>query len=123
MCNSEVQNIEKEAKMYTRIFIIFSEKAPEKPHSSVSTYKKNPHFKIPHSLHCMMFSELTGRSLNVYSWKERKLTQVIPLGEEGVAPLEIRFLHDPLATEGFVGCAVTSSVFRCVQMVNIFARL
>ena len=27
-------------------------------------------------------------------------------------PLEIRFLHDPLATEGYVGCALYANVFR-----------
>ncbi|KZC05702.1 Selenium-binding protein 1, partial [Dufourea novaeangliae] len=53
-----------------------------------------------------------GRSLNFYSWSERKLKQVINLGDDGIAPLEIRFLHDPKASEGFVGCAVTSNVHR-----------
>lgn len=56
--------------------------------------------------------EIYGRSLNVYSWKEQKLKQIINLGEDGIAPLEIRFLHDPYASEGFVGCAVTSNVYR-----------
>ncbi|XP_066908576.1 methanethiol oxidase isoform X3 [Halyomorpha halys] len=55
---------------------------------------------------------LTGRSLNVYSWKGRKLLQTINLGDEGIAPLEIRFLHDPKAQQGFVGCAFSSTVFR-----------
>ena len=27
-------------------------------------------------------------------------------------PLEIRFLHDPEATEGYVGCALGSAVFH-----------
>ncbi|XP_025407868.1 methanethiol oxidase isoform X2 [Sipha flava] len=34
------------------------------------------------------------------------------IGQDGIAPLEIRFLHDPKASEGFVGCAVNSSIFR-----------
>jgi len=62
--------------------------------------------------------KLTGRSLNVYSWKDRTLQQVIALGEEGIAPLEIRFLHNPLAAQGFVGCAVTSSIFRFFKKVD-----
>lgn len=37
---------------------------------------------------------------------------MINLADDGVAPLEIRFLHDPKASEGFVGCAVTSNVYR-----------
>lgn len=57
-------------------------------------------------------AEIYGRSLNVYSWNERKLKQTINLGDEGIAPLEIRFLHDPLAAEGFVGCAVPGNVYR-----------
>ncbi|XP_054289903.1 methanethiol oxidase-like [Macrosteles quadrilineatus] len=62
--------------------------------------------------------DLTGRSLNVYSWKDRKLLQTIALGEDGVAPLEIRFLHNPLAAQGFVGCAVTSAIFRFFRKVD-----
>lgn len=53
-----------------------------------------------------------GTHLNVYDWKEHKLIQRIDLGKEGVMPLEIRFLHDPKATEGFVGSALFANVFR-----------
>ncbi|KAI5695008.1 hypothetical protein M8J76_012905 [Diaphorina citri] len=56
--------------------------------------------------------ELYGTSLNIFSYSKRNLLQIIDLGEEGIAPLEIRFLHDPKATEGFVGCGVTGNVFR-----------
>ncbi|XP_018332184.1 methanethiol oxidase [Agrilus planipennis] len=53
-----------------------------------------------------------GKSLNFFSYKDRELLQSIDLGKEGTAPLEIRFLHNPKASEGFVGCAVYSKVFR-----------
>nr|XP_050863710.1 methanethiol oxidase isoform X2 [Vespula vulgaris] len=53
-----------------------------------------------------------GRSLNIYSWSERTLKQTICLGDDGITPLEIRFLHDPKAAEGYVGCAVSSSIYR-----------
>lgn len=53
-----------------------------------------------------------GTHLNVYDWKKGKLLQRIDLGLEGVMPLEIRFLHNPKATEGFVGCALYGKVFR-----------
>jgi selenium-binding protein 1 len=53
-----------------------------------------------------------GRSLNVFSWKEHRLLQTINLGPEGIAPLEIRFLHDPRQPQGFVGCALNANVFR-----------
>merc|ERR1712096_479625 len=47
-----------------------------------------------------------------YDWKEKKLIQKVDLGMEGVMPLEIRFLHDPKATEGFVGSALFAKMFR-----------
>ncbi|XP_017767162.1 PREDICTED: selenium-binding protein 1 isoform X2 [Eufriesea mexicana] len=59
-----------------------------------------------------------GRSLNFYSWNKRELKQVLNLGEDGIAPLEIRFLHDPKASEGFVGCAVTSNVYKFYKTSN-----
>ncbi|CAH1788332.1 unnamed protein product [Owenia fusiformis] len=55
---------------------------------------------------------LYGRSLNVWDWTNRTLSQRIDLGPDGMTPLEIRFLHDPKATEGFVGCALSSTIFR-----------
>lgn len=53
-----------------------------------------------------------GRSLNVYSWKNRELLQTIHLGDEGIAPLELRFLHDPKKPIGYVGCGLGSNVFK-----------
>lgn len=53
-----------------------------------------------------------GKKLHIWNWKERTLQQTIDLGADGMVPLEIRFLHDPHATEGFVGCALGSTVFR-----------
>jgi hypothetical protein len=57
-------------------------------------------------------AELYGRSLNVFSWSERRLLQTIDLGPQGIAPLEVRFLHDPRQPQGFVGCALNANVFR-----------
>lgn len=62
----------------------------------------------------MCVADLYGRSLNIFSWKERRLLQTIDLGPEGIAPLEIRFLHDPRQAQGFVGCALNANVFRLV---------
>ncbi|KAK6630905.1 Methanethiol oxidase [Polyplax serrata] len=56
-----------------------------------------------------------GKSLNFFSWKDRKLIQTIDLGEEGTAPLEVRFLHNPKSPQGFVGCALHANVFRFFQ--------
>lgn len=62
--------------------------------------------------------DLYGTSLNIFSYKDRRLLQVIDLGEEGIAPLEIRFLHDPKSPEGFVGCGVSGNVFRFYRKVD-----
>ncbi|CAG9864311.1 unnamed protein product [Phyllotreta striolata] len=53
-----------------------------------------------------------GRSLNVFSWKKQELLQTIDLGDGGIAPLEIRFLHDPKEPQGYVGCSVNANVYR-----------
>ena len=53
-----------------------------------------------------------GHHLNVWDWAQHKLVQRIDLGPNGMIPLEIRFLHDPSATEGYVGCALSTTVFR-----------
>uniref|UniRef100_A0A7N8Y0B1 Methanethiol oxidase n=1 Tax=Mastacembelus armatus TaxID=205130 RepID=A0A7N8Y0B1_9TELE len=53
-----------------------------------------------------------GRSLHVWDWTTHRKLQTIDLGEEGAIPLEVRFLHDPSATEGYVGCALQGTVFR-----------
>lgn len=48
----------------------------------------------------------------MWAWKERRLIQTLPLGEAGLIPLETRFLHNPDATTGFVGCALSSNLIR-----------
>lgn len=53
-----------------------------------------------------------GRSIHVWDWTTHKHLQTLDLGEEGAIPLEIRFLHDPAAPEGFVGCALGGTVFH-----------
>lgn len=53
-----------------------------------------------------------GHSLNVWDWTTKTMKQHIDLGPDGMIPLEIRFLHDPHATQGFVGCALSSTIFR-----------
>ncbi|KAM6967973.1 methanethiol oxidase [Aplochiton taeniatus] len=55
---------------------------------------------------------LYGRSIHVWDWTTHKRLQSLDLGEEGAIPLEVRFLHNPAATEGYVGCALNGAVFR-----------
>ena len=46
------------------------------------------------------------------TWASDGSTRRIDLGEAGLVPLEVRWLHDPDATEGFVGAALSSNIFR-----------
>uniref|UniRef100_A0A7M4EMX9 Methanethiol oxidase n=1 Tax=Crocodylus porosus TaxID=8502 RepID=A0A7M4EMX9_CROPO len=52
-----------------------------------------------------------GRYINVWDWTTHAFIQAIDLGEDSV-PLEIRFLHNPDAAEGYVGCALSSAIHR-----------
>ncbi|NWI80734.1 SBP1 oxidase, partial [Dryoscopus gambensis] len=52
-----------------------------------------------------------GRRLNVWDWSTHRYIQAIDVGEDS-APLEIRFLHDPNASQGFVGCTISSAIHR-----------
>ncbi|XP_055296101.1 methanethiol oxidase [Sitodiplosis mosellana] len=52
-----------------------------------------------------------GRTLNFYRLSDHKLFQTIDLGTDGITPLEVRFLHDPLKAIGFVGCALNSNLY------------
>jgi len=54
--------------------------------------------------------KLYGNSLHFWDWKARKLTKTIDLGQDGLIPLECRFLHDPTKCLGFVGAALSSNI-------------
>ena len=53
-----------------------------------------------------------GRRLHFWDWKERKITQTLDLGETGQIPLEVRFQHDPNSIHGFVGAALSSTMWH-----------
>jgi selenium-binding protein 1 len=57
-------------------------------------------------------NKLYGNCLNVWDLNQKVPLQKIDLGDKGFMPLEIRFLHNPSAAEGFVGCALSSTIFR-----------
>jgi len=52
------------------------------------------------------------KKLYFWDWKERKLIKTVDLGNDGLIPLEVRFLHDPTKAHGFVGAALSSSVIH-----------
>jgi selenium-binding protein 1 len=53
-----------------------------------------------------------GRRLHFWNLEERTLEETIDLGEQGLVPLEIRWLHDPDAEQGFVAAALSSVIWR-----------
>lgn len=52
-----------------------------------------------------------GKRLHVWDWKSRKHRQAIDLGDGGMIPLEVRFAHDPAKAHGFVGAALSSTIW------------
>ncbi|OLZ42531.1 selenium-binding protein [Natrinema saccharevitans] len=53
-----------------------------------------------------------GRKIHFWDWEDGTVEQTIDLGEEGQIPLEVRFLHTPESTHGFVGTALSSNMFH-----------
>ncbi|WP_254767917.1 selenium-binding family protein [Salinilacihabitans rarus] len=53
-----------------------------------------------------------GQRLNVWNWADRTVEQTIDLGEEGLVPLEVRFLHSPESDHAYVGAALSSNMFH-----------
>lgn len=53
-----------------------------------------------------------GKQLHFWNWQDRKIEQTIDLGETGLIPLEVRFHHDPTSTHGFVGAALSSTMWH-----------
>ena len=53
-----------------------------------------------------------GQRLHFWNLEERTLDQSLDLGEQGLVPLEIRWLHDPDSEEGFLGAALSSAMWR-----------
>jgi len=53
-----------------------------------------------------------GHSIHFWDLAEKRVTQTIDLGAEGLIPLEVRWLHNPDAETGFVGAALSSAIFR-----------
>jgi len=53
-----------------------------------------------------------GRRIHFWNLETRELEQTVDLGEKGLIPLEVRWLHDPDAEEGFVAAALSSVVWH-----------
>ena len=53
-----------------------------------------------------------GHSIHFWDLDKRTVQQTIDLGDTGMIPLEIRWLHDPDSETGFVGAALSSTMWR-----------
>ena len=53
-----------------------------------------------------------GRRIHFWNLEQRTLEQTVDLGDNGLVPLEVRWLHHPDAESGFVGAALSSTVFH-----------
>jgi selenium-binding protein 1 len=53
-----------------------------------------------------------GRRIHFWNLEKRMLEQTLDLGEKGLVPLEVRWLHDPDAEQGFVGAALSSVMWH-----------
>jgi selenium-binding protein 1 len=53
-----------------------------------------------------------GQHVHFWDWKERKIAKSFDLGGAGLIPLEVRFHHDPASTHGFVGAALSSTMWH-----------
>jgi methanethiol oxidase len=53
-----------------------------------------------------------GSRLHFWNLAERRVEQTLELGDTGLVPLEVRWLHDPDADQGFVGAALSSTMWH-----------
>jgi selenium-binding protein 1 len=53
-----------------------------------------------------------GHSICFWDWEKRKLLKRHDLGSDGMIPLEVRFHHNPDSTHGFVGAALSSTMWH-----------
>lgn len=53
-----------------------------------------------------------GHRLHVWDLERRTHQQTIELGETGLAPLEVQWLHDPEAEEGFAAATLSSTIWH-----------
>ncbi|XP_055341592.1 methanethiol oxidase-like [Paramacrobiotus metropolitanus] len=53
-----------------------------------------------------------GSKIHFWRWTERELFQTIDLGDDGRIPMEIRFVHNPQATDAYIVTALGASIFH-----------
>ena len=53
-----------------------------------------------------------GHQVHFWDWTTHDIVQTVDLGEHGLIPLEVRFHHNPDSTHGFVGAALSSTMWH-----------
>jgi len=53
-----------------------------------------------------------GQQVHFWDWKKREIVQTADLGDAGRIPLEVRFHHNPESSHGFVGAALSSTMWH-----------
>jgi selenium-binding protein 1 len=53
-----------------------------------------------------------GQRIHFWDWKGHAISESIDLGEQGLIPLEVRFHHAPDSPHGFVGAALSSTMWH-----------
>ena len=53
-----------------------------------------------------------GRRLHVWDFKKKEPVQTMYLGEDGLIPLEVKFMHNPDSSHGFCGAALSANVIH-----------
>jgi len=53
-----------------------------------------------------------GQSIHFWDFAGKRIEKSVDLGADGLIPLEVRFLHDPASTHGFVAATLGSNVFH-----------
>jgi methanethiol oxidase len=53
-----------------------------------------------------------GQRIHFWNLATHEREQTVDLGQKGLVPLEVRWLHDPDAEQGFVGAALSSVMWR-----------
>ena len=52
-------------------------------------------------------------------WEQRTIKQRIKLGQSGLLPLEVRFLHNPDSAHGFCGAALSSNIIHFTKVAAL----
>ena len=73
-------------------------------------------------MHITLPKQAMQRVLNCQSgasrqdWEKRTVKQKVKLGQSGLLPLEVRFLHDPDKAHGFCGAALSSNIIHFTKV-------